>query len=135
MGNYGTDGYMQFPKSSPKVMDDDRRTRNLVFTSTLLLYVNFFSLIFFVMSVLTTKNRIFDFFNQSGLKMPVLTYNLLSMKSEEYMLICVVAAFLLIAKERWINKQATLIINILSLLAIWLSEFFYIWGISLPFVN
>jgi uncharacterized membrane protein YeiH len=88
------------------------------------------------MSVLTTKNRIFAFFQRSNITLPRFTDAVLTTTSEEYMTMCIIAAFLLIAKERWdVNKKITIVLNLLALVCIWVSQFFYIWAISLPFVR
>lgn len=132
--NNNNDSYMEFPKTiDPNLFKQEERTRNLYFASTVLMYVNLFSLTFLIMSILSTRNRIFAFFESNHFSLPELTKVLLITTPEEYMFMCIMAAFLLVAKERWEHKKLTFIINIIGLIAIWFSEFFYIWGISLPF--
>lgn len=106
---------------------------NWAILSHVLLYVNLASFLFFIASVLFTRQRIVDFLSSNQMAVPSVTGNILQTSSLDYMTICLLAGFLLIAKERLPNKKFTFAINVVNIFLIWVVQFFYIWAIVLPF--
>jgi len=100
-----------------------------------LLYVNLFCLVFFSVSVLSTHQRLIDFFIGNHKQLPHLTKVFLDTSSYEYMVACIVAGLLLVMKEKNKDKRFCFMINLIILFVIWLFVFFYIWGVSLPFAR
>jgi len=100
-----------------------------------LLYVNLFCLVFFSVSVLSTHQRLIDFFHGSHKELPRFTRMFLETSSYEYMVACIVAGLLLVIKEKNDDKRFSFMVNLVVLFLIWLFIFFYIWGVSLPFAR
>jgi len=100
-----------------------------------LLYVNLFCLVFFSVSVLSTHQRLIDFFASGHKQLPHLTKVFLDTSSYEYMVSCIVAGLLLVMKEKNKDKRFCFMFNLVVLFVIWLFVFFYIWGLSLPFAR
>ena len=100
-----------------------------------LLYVNLFCLVFFSVSVLSTHQRLIDFFASSQKHLPRITKIFLDTSSYEYMVVCIVAGLLLVAKEKKADKRFCFMANLVALVVVWLFIFFYIWGLSLPFAH
>ena len=101
--------------------------------SFIFLYIDMFCLLFFSVTVLSTHQRLLDFFANTDKVLPRITRVFLDTSSYEYMTACIFAGLLLVIKERNDNKKMTMALNIFSLFLIWSFVFFYIWGISLPF--
>ena len=100
-----------------------------------LLYVNLFCLVFFSVSVLSTHQRLIDFFAGRHKELPRLTKVFLETSSYEYMVACIVAGLLLVIKEKNKDKRFCFMVNLVVLFVIWLFVFLYIWGVSLPFAR
>jgi len=101
--------------------------------SFIILYIDLLCLAFLSISILSTHQRLLDFFNDYHKSLPKFTSLLLNISSYEYMTAATTAGIFLVIKERMKNKNMAFFINIAALLMVWFVIFSYIWGISLPF--
>ncbi|MCP4652472.1 MAG: hypothetical protein GY858_03695 [Candidatus Omnitrophica bacterium] len=115
-----------------KAQDTEAKKIGLAVASHVLLYINLFCLIFLTLTVLSTRRRVLDFFETAQIILPTMSKNLLSISSFEYMSACIMAAFVLVAKERFESKKVSFVLNVAMLLGIWSFQFLYVWAISTP---
>jgi hypothetical protein len=109
---------------------DKDRALDLTLASGVMLYVVLLSILIFSLSIISTKDRVLNFFDKAGLILPEITRVMLSVSSMEYMFLCSLSGIFLIIKERFENKRLTLTINLFSLLGLWALEFAYVWSLA-----